>query len=48
MGDGKGIVPRIDERSALAIQVEASFLLIKMLRFRVRSLFAYIFCGRII
>ena len=45
---GMGVVPRINERSALAIQVEASFLLIETLRFRVKSLFAYIFCGRII
>ena len=45
---GVGIVPRIDERSTLAIRVTVSFLLIRTLRFRVRILFAYVFYGKII
>ena len=45
---GVGIVPRIDERSTLAIRVTVSFLLIRTLRFRVRSLFTYVFYGKII
>jgi len=45
---GVGIVPRIDERSALTIWVAASFLLIGTFRFGVRSLFTYVFCGKII
>ena len=45
---GVGIVPGIDERSALAIRVAVSFLFIRIFRFRVRSLFDYDFCGKII
>ena len=45
---GIGVVPRVYKGSALTIQVAASFPLIGTLQFRVRSLFSYVFCGRII
>ena len=43
---GMGVLPKVDERSALAIWVAVLFLFIGMLQFGVRSLFAYVSCGR--
>ena len=45
---GMGVVPRINERSALAIGVVAPFFLLETFRFSKRDVLAYDFGGRII
>ena len=42
---GMDIIPRIYKRSALSIRGSPRLLIVKMVRFRVHGLFAYIACG---
>ena len=45
---GMSVVPWVDKRSALTIEIALCFFLVGTLRFRMKGLFAYIPRGRII